>query len=572
MRKTGITTKLFAMLLVTFGMIVGAVLIGSVYFFEPYYVDKKISGLEKNIFEFLDENARSEYIEDFELVERAKVFSFENQSPLAIKRGSEIFYPFRRYAVELEGDFGVSAVDLGSILFQIQDRGIDIRSGMEMSFMGFWDEGQFMAVSIDDPSEEELSRFAFDFGREVSDFTRIAGRVISQEMPEYDPGSMYRQDKLFEMTQVYASGEEPLPDEVSIIEEEDRMTGIKNYLITIPYEGKFAFCLFSMQPVNDVISVIPGFMKYVVFMALILVVGMSFVITRIIVRPIIRISGAAEKMAGLDFSERVNVKSSDELGMLSGNLNTMADELEYTLSELEKRNERLQEELDREKLLEQARKSFVADASHELKTPLGIVQAYTERLEDKFIQDEKAKRYAAIILDENRKMNKLINDLLELSKLESMTYALTRTDYDISDEIVEIAERFTPLFEEKGIEFGLDVQAGTSVNADPEKMGQVITNMISNALKYTPPGGNVQLKFAKDEGKVVFRILNEVENMEKIDMEKIWDRFYKADKARSRKMGGTGLGLSITKSILDLHGFDFGASKAGDMIEFYFEI
>ena len=348
MRKTGITTKLFAMLLVTFGMIVGAVLIGSVYFFEPYYVDKKISGLEKNIFEFLDENARSDYIEDFELVERAKVFSFENQSPLAIKRGREIFYPFRRYAVELEGDFGVSPVELNSILFQIQDRGIDIRGGMEMSFVGFWDEGQFMAVSIDDPSEEELSRFAFDFGREVSDFTRISGRVISQEMPEYDPGSMYRQDKLFEMTQVYELGEEPLPDEVSIIEEEDRMTGIKNYLITVPYEGKFAFCLFSMQPVNDVISVIPGFMKYVVLMALILVVGMSFVITRIIVKPIIRISGAAEKMAGLDFSERVNVKSSDELGMLSGNLNTMADELEYTLSELEKRNERLQEELDRE--------------------------------------------------------------------------------------------------------------------------------------------------------------------------------------------------------------------------------
>ena len=572
MRKTGITAKLFGMLILTFGIIIGAVLIGSAYFFEPYYVDKNIGGLEKKIFEFLDENAKGVHMEDFELVERAKVFSFENESPLAIMKGGEIFYPFRRYAVELEGDFGVSQVELNSILFQIQDMGMDIRNGMELSLVGFWDEGQFMAISIDDPGDEEIARLAFDFKRETSDFIRITGRVISNEMPEYDPGSIYRQDKLFEMTQAYASGEEPLPDDVAIKEEEDRMTGIKNYLIAVPYEGKFAFCLFSMQPVSDVISLIPGFMKYVVIMAVILVVGMSFVIARIIVKPIIRISGAAEKMARLDFSERVDVKSSDELGLLSGNLNTMADELEYTLGELEKRNKRLQEELDREKLLEQARKSFVADASHELKTPLGIVQAYTERLEDKFIQDEKARRYAGIILDENRKMNKLINDLLELSKLESMTYRLSRAEYDISADIFDIVQRFAPLFDENGIEFGLDIQNGVHVDADPEKMGQVITNMISNALKYTPSGGRAQLKFGMDNGKARFGISNEVENIEKVDMEKIWDRFYKADKARSRKMGGTGLGLSITKSILDLHGFGYGALKSKGSIEFYFEI
>ncbi|WP_176461809.1 sensor histidine kinase [Anaeromicrobium sediminis] len=572
MNKVGLTTKLFIVLFLTFVIVIGAIFIGIVNYFEPYFVGTQIKNIEEDIQRFLEESKENGRLEEKDLTNLVTDFTASNVQPLAIMRDRDVFFPRRSQIIYLESEYGITRVDLGDAIFQIQNKGTKIIKGMNLSFVGYWVEDKFMGLSIYDLTEDKLSELRASFNYKLPQITRITGKVIDYELATYESGSIYRQDMMYQMTNSGNLKPETVNKNSYVIENVDVKTGIKNYLVVIPYGDIYAFSLYSLQPVTEVIELIPQFLIYVILLTIFLLILILLLVTKLVVKPILNINNITKKISNLDFKDRLVVKSSDEIGMISSNVNKMADKLEITLRELEESNKQLKEELKLKEEFEEARKRFVADASHELKTPLGIVRAYTERLEDKYIYEDKAKYYTSIILDENRKMNKLINDLLELSKLESKMDMLQRREFNLSQEMLDLVERFYPIYEEKGTQLLVDVESDIFIYADLERINQVFTNMMSNALKYAPAGTTVYLSLKKDNQGIHCYIKNQVEDIQKIDLLRIWDRFYKADTARSRKLGGFGLGLSITKSILDLHGFDFGVQNRDNFIHFYVNI
>lgn len=571
MKNTSIKAKLFTVILLTFTLLIGIILIGSSYFFEPYYVNKKIKSLKSEMVLFADqnivanENSKLRIVSESEPTQNMEQFFESTESPLVImKPGKQLVYPKNSFTIKIQDGEKQILVDIYYLILELQDQGVELKNGMEVSFRGSWEAEKFIAIypdKIDGKkllSEEDVLEL-----EELQDLKTLRGTIVSNEIPKYDSGYVYKQETLLYLIDKYSEKNE------QIIPYHDGATGINSYLIRIPHGDNTLFSLFTTQPVDDVISSMPEFLKYVLAIAIALTLVISLIITKLIVRPIVGIRKISGKMAKLDFSERIKVKSKDEIGLLSMDLNFMADELQNMIDELETSNTKLRAELEKEKQLEQSRKNFVADASHELKTPLGIIQAYGERIMDKYELDENMEKYMDVILDEQRKMNKLIDDLLELSKLESMTYRLKFESYDIIAEIEEIGARLRALFNEKSIKLNFCLEQELYINADKEKLNQVISNILSNAFKYTPETQNIWIETKQLEDKVELVVSNEVENIDLIDMDKLCDRFYKVDRARSRKLGGTGLGLAITRMILNLHGLEFGFRKRENRIEFY---
>lgn len=566
MRYFGIKGKLFTVILLTFTLLIGIILVGSAYYFEPYYRSKKIKNLEEQMVVFKDQNLGSKTYDKELLLDRMKAFSDQHSSPLVVETpDSELLYPTDNFIATLDSDGQSLLVDLYYPIVDMLDKGVKLNTGLDIGFRGFWENDKFIAIYLSELDGKKLeSDEEIDQLEEWQDLETVRGKIVSYDMPKYDSGYIYRQETLLYLIDKYEKNSE------KVILYTDNATGIDNYLVKISH-GKFTvYSIFTTQPINELLSFMPEFMKYVIIVAVFLNFIISLVITKLIVRPILEIRNTSSKMANLDFSERILIKSKDEIGMLSEDFNLMADRLESTIQEIEYSNRMLLSELEKEKQLEQARKNFVADASHELRTPLSIIQAYGERIVDKYHFDDKFDKYMAVILEEQRKMNKLIDDLLELSKLESLTYKMSLDQYDINEDILEVIDRLFAIFEDKNLKLHCNLADKGTITADREKMSQVLMNVISNAFKYTPDSQNIWIETVNCGELLKVSISNEVENIDSIDLEKLYDRFYKSDKSRSRKMGGTGLGLAITRMILNLHGMEFGFKKSENRIEFYF--
>lgn len=296
----------------------------------------------------------------------------------------------------------------------------------------------------------------------------------------------------------------------------------------------------------------------------------SLVLSRSITNPILKLNEAAKKMAGLDFSIRIPSKNHDEIQTLASSLNAMATKLEDHIEDLEDVNNLLSDELDKEKTFEEVRKKFIADSSHELKTPLGVIRAYTERLQDQLINQSENKEYmlkcTSILLDEVRHMDQLIVKLNELSKIDSPTYVLSHKPITLSPIISDVLGRLEYLIETKELEVGLKITDDNPIYGDESTLSSVLSNLIGNAMNYAPEGSKIDIVYNGE-----FKISNVCEDITEDELEKIWDRFFRVDPSRSRYSGGSGLGLSIVKSILEKHQFPYGVTYEKGIITFYFK-
>lgn len=572
MGRFGLRKKLFIGLSISFLLIIIAVFIGMMYYFEPYFINKQISIVENDIVSYL--NSKKEDLNDInKLDDIVTEYSSANTNPIAIHKYDISFFAKRSYSIVLEHDSNFITVELGDAWFQLRNRGIEIEKGMTLSFVGFKNKDRFLGLSIYDFKDYDLRKAYMRYGRKASEIIKLTGIVVDYDLPVYETGSLYKQDKMYEFMQSNEfNNNKDMHSNRVIIENMDTETGIKNYLMIIPYEDALVITMYNLQPVKELLSAMPEFFSYTIILIILLVFLLILFSTRSVVNPILKINNVAQKISNLDFSDRLDIDSQDEIGMICTSINTMADKLEETMDTLEKQNLLLKEKLIEKEKFELIRKKFIAEVSHELKTPLGIIRAYTERVEDKYIENEKGKYYTGVILDENLKMDKLINDLLELSKLEVKHNVLQWSKYNISLEVDKIVNRFVQMFEDKKIKFHIDVSTSVYIRADKERMNQVLTNMISNAFKYTPECGSIQVNLQSSEDYIIFSIINDIDNIYTIDIDRIWERFYRADTARSRKTGSAGLGLAISKRILDLHEFEYGVSKMDEKIEFYIKI
>ncbi len=309
----------------------------------------------------------------------------------------------------------------------------------------------------------------------------------------------------------------------------------------------------SMTELDSLQDNILGIM-YMPFLVMILVVGIVLAyLSGTVLRPIAKINNTAREYAKGNFEARTGVKRKDELGELS-------DSLEYMASELSK--------------LDEYRKNFIANISHDFRSPLTSIKGYLEAMLDGTIPVEKYDRYLNIVLNESKRLTKLTSSLLELNDFDTYGPILKRQSFDIVDVIKETRNTVEGICEEKNIDFRLKCPAeDTIVYADKMKIGQVVYNLIDNAIKFSPQNGRITVTVYDKNGKLFVSVKDEGPGIEKDKQNKVWDRFYKTDSSRGRDKQGTGLGLSITKEIIKAHNENINLiSTEGAGSEFVFTL
>lgn len=313
-------------------------------------------------------------------------------------------------------------------------------------------------------------------------------------------------------------------------------------------------------------QILKRYVIYIFIFAAVMILILSGIFSYIITKPIVTINKTASKMINMNFSEKCDIKSKDEIGSLAGSLNFLSNKLNSTLNELYTANKNLKNELEIEK-------DFIGAVSHEFKTPITIIRGYTESLKDNVaVGNEKDMAYN-IIFKETSNMNKLVQNLIELSIMESKSCKLDMSTFYIDNLLMSIYEKYKYIIKEKDISFSYNVNyKNAAVKADKFRIEQVITNFLSNAAINTPEKGSIILLSKKQEKRIYISVQNSGNHISKENMQKIWDKFYRIDKSRSKKSGGTGLGLAICKAILENHSFSYGVKNTEYGVEFYFYI
>ncbi|WP_028609142.1 sensor histidine kinase [Paenibacillus harenae] len=325
----------------------------------------------------------------------------------------------------------------------------------------------------------------------------------------------------------------------------------------------YLFAMTSLQPVSEAAEIMRNYYGYIVVGTLLLVVLASFYFSRRIAAPLLRMDTMTQRMAKLDFSNKIPIKTEDEIGNLSRNINRLSDMLNAHIV-------RLEQDIEKERRLEQTRKEFISGVSHELKTPISVLESCLYILKDK-ADSPRRDYYFAAMEDEVKKMNLLVGDMLELAKYESGTYKMEMDVFRIDQVMERICTKLAPDIADKKIRLHTRI-APAEVVANQRRIEQVIVNFMTNAIRYTPEHNDIVVSTVEVEDAVKISIENKGVHVPSEQMEKIWDRFYRGEHSRHRSTGGTGLGLAISKQILELHGVSYGATNTEDGVLFYFEL
>lgn len=336
--------------------------------------------------------------------------------------------------------------------------------------------------------------------------------------------------------------------------------------------GNYISLTLPVASIHDSVLVANKFFVLTGIITLVIGFVLLYIITKKLTRPIVELNNIAQKMSALDFSKRYKSRSKDEIGELGESINTLSDRLEMTISELVEANNKLKSDIENERRIDSMRKEFVSNVSHELKTPIALIQGYSEGLKLNINDDEENKNfYCDVIIDEAGKMNRLVKELLELSIIESGQAELEASTFELASLVNFVVRKNMLLLKEKEVVPVVDVPASINIRADYDKIERVLVNYLTNAINHVDKNGIIKIAAFKTGHKARISVFNSGIHIPEQSIDKIWDSFYKVDKARTREYGGTGLGLSIVRALLDLHGFNYGAVNTDNGVEFWFD-
>ncbi len=307
--------------------------------------------------------------------------------------------------------------------------------------------------------------------------------------------------------------------------------------VPLRINNKIRGAIFLHSPVHELTSTLYDIYRNIwmaAFISSVLSIVLLYLISRRISKPLVQINQISREFASGNFRQRVKAVSRDDLGQLGVNFNAMADALEN---------------------LENMRKSFVANVSHELRSPLTSMRGYIQGVLDRTIPIEEHNKYLHIALDETERLNRLINELLDLAQIESGQFSMHVGIMDVNELIRRTLISYEDRIEQKNMDVKVDFETEFCfVEADPDRIKQVIINLLDNAIKFNRPEGLLFLKTWQHKDSVYIKILDQGPGMPKEEVVHIWEPFYQVDKSRSQRLGGTGLGLSIVKKIIEEHG------------------
>lgn len=293
-----------------------------------------------------------------------------------------------------------------------------------------------------------------------------------------------------------------------------------------------------------------------------------------VTKPIREITDISNRMKGLDFSRKYQgVSRSEEVTELGRNINELSDILEETISELKTANNELQKDLERKEEIEAMRQDFLSSVTHELKTPLALIQGYAEGLQDGMADDPESRDfYCEVIVDEAGKMNNMVKKLLTLNQLEFGNNQVNMDHFDVVELVNNYIASARLLAEQQGIRLSVQKSGPIKVWADEFLVEEVFQNYYSNALHHVEGDKVIDIRFEQKEKCVRISVFNTGKPIPAEALPHLWEKFYKVDKARTREYGGSGVGLSIVRAIMNLLHQQYGVVNYNDGVMFWFEL
>ena len=372
-------------------------------------------------------------------------------------------------------------------------------------------------------------------------------------------------------------------DKIDVIEETDRyvLQKVSDKRISTQYmelwgqldNGDWFLIRTPLESIEKAVDISNRFYIVVGTIITLLAVLAITIVSKRITEPIVQLNDLSRKMANLDFDAKYQGHAQNEIDELGDNFNKMSLELERTISELKSANVELQKDVKKKEEIDEVRKEFLNNVSHELKTPIALISGYAEGLKDNIAEDQESRDfYCDVIIDESTKMNSMVKKLLSLNRLEFGNDPTVMERFDIVQLVRGVVQGMTLLIDEKEAEVTFSSEECMYVWGDEFKIEEVVTNYMSNALNHLDYEKKIDIRITRVGNLVRTSVFNTGDPIPESDIDKIWDKFYKVDKARTREYGGSGIGLSIVKAIMDAHNQECGVKNYDNGVEFYFTL
>lgn len=346
-------------------------------------------------------------------------------------------------------------------------------------------------------------------------------------------------------------------------------------LVGVLENGDMVLMRTAVESIRESAAISNRFLLFAGAAAIVASILVAFFTTRHITKPLQQLTDISKRMVDLDFNAKYESDQSNsyEVEELGNHINRLSENLEWTISELKTANVELQDDIEKKIQIDEMRKEFLSNVSHELKTPLALIQGYAEGLQECINDDAESREfYCEVIIDEADKMNRMVKKLLTLNQLEFGNDQVIMERFDMTELIRGVANSTRILMEQKGIRLELENSEEAWVWGDEFKVEEVITNYMSNAINHADGEKLIRVFYTRSEDKLRVSVFNTGQPIPEEDIEKIWVKFYKVDKARTREYGGSGIGLSIVKAIMDSFHQRCGVINHEDGVEFWMEL
>ncbi len=328
----------------------------------------------------------------------------------------------------------------------------------------------------------------------------------------------------------------------------------------------------NVESMQESVKVANKFLVYAGLASAVVISVVMFFVSRRFTKPILTLAEISKQMSELNFDVKYEAKRKDEIGTLGNSMNVLSERLETTISELKSANNELQTDIERKMQADEVRKEFLSNVTHELKTPIALIQGYAEGLKDNINESpEDREFYCDVIIDEAAKMNSMVKKLLTLNQLEYGTTSLEFGRFDLTAVIRAVLGSVEILAAQKEVTIRFEQETPVYVWADEYMMEEVLMNYTSNALNHVSGERIIEVAIVPEGSRVRVTVFNTGETIPEEELSKLWIKFYKVDKARTREYGGSGIGLSIVKAIMEAHNQSYGVRNLSSGVEFWFE-
>lgn len=496
----------------------------------------------------------SQFLENENFINRLKQGEGVRFKTLSIVNEKDIIYPT---TIQIGGE---SFEAISAISTTIEAKSIDVKS-----IEGKQERNQVI------PAEPiTTSYIRLDEERPMIQEVEISGKIKEVYIPGEEVfGTGYRENKMIEEVNVFlyeaALSGKTLAVGVPILYEKiDSYVGIRNIISVVPIildeQVNFLVSMTFLEQVEEAINIMNQYTFIIYFLALLVAVGLAYWYAKKLTKPLIMLKDVTTAITQLNFSKQCEVDSEDEIGELASNINEMSTKLKETLY-------KLQEDMAFKEKLSEQRKQFIVDVSHELKTPLTVLKATCEGYRDQIYTCHNEEPIHNMLIQIDR-MSELVQELLMIVRIEQEEN-LKKEIFDLSSSFLKVYSQYKTVTNEKGIKAKLDLEESIVVG-DRKKIEMVLGNLYSNAVFYTPLQGHINVEIKKLDNKWCFSMENYGVTIEKEELEKVWEPFYRVEKSRNKYLGGSGLGLYIVKKVLDSHGVQYGIEGSKNSVKVWF--